>query len=148
MLGANKVSFRQGGTAHPGRWGGVGAGRERWLPASGGEVCLTLPTPQHVIYGDPKTLSKQAPSVHEAVEEYLCDKCTGSLEDPLIFWEMTRRLWPRCVKFPLLYPLLLLSSNVTLSSCWKNYMSECVVLIICLHWQIRSSGVLILGASI
>lgn len=84
--------------------GGVGAGRERWLPASGGEVCLTLPTPQHVIYGDPKTLSKQAPSVHEAVEEYLCDKCTGSLEDPLIFWEMTRRLWPRCVKFPLLYP--------------------------------------------
>ena len=36
------------------------------------------------------------------MEEYSCDKFTGSLEDPLIFWEMTRRLWPRCVKFPLL----------------------------------------------
>lgn len=60
--------------------------------------------PQHVIYGDWKTLSKQAPSVSEVVEEYSCDKFTGSLEDPLIFWEMTRRLWPRCVKFPLLYP--------------------------------------------
>ena len=70
----------------------------------GAKSALPSPTPQHVIYGDPKTLSKQAPSVHEAVEEYLCDKCTGSLEDPLIFWEMTRRLWPRCVKFPLLYP--------------------------------------------
>lgn len=79
----------------------------RWLPPR------PLPSPppprpcsQHVIYGDWKTLSKQAPSVPEAVEEYLYDKFTGSLEDPLIFWEMTRRLWPRCVKFPLLYPRL------------------------------------------
>lgn len=62
------------------------------------------PLPQSVIYGDWKTLSEQAPSVPEVVEEYSCDTFTGSLEDPLIFWEMTRRLWPRCVKFPLLYP--------------------------------------------
>lgn len=74
--------------------------RGRWLSPP------SPPPPQHVIYGDWKTLSKQAPSVPEVVEEYLCDKFTGSLEDPLIFWEMTRRLWPRCVKFPLLYPRL------------------------------------------
>lgn len=66
----------------------------------------SAPLPQHVIYGDWKTVSEQAPSVPEAVEEYSCDKFTGALEDPLIFWEMTRRLWPGCVKFPLFIPSL------------------------------------------
>lgn len=62
------------------------------------------PRPQHVICGDWKTLLQQTPSVPAAVAEYLCDPFAGSLGDPLIFWEMTRRLWPRCVKCPLLYP--------------------------------------------
>lgn len=30
-------------------------------------------------------------------------KFTGLREDPLIYWEMTRRLWPTCVKFTPFY---------------------------------------------
>lgn len=75
-----------------------------FLGAMAGFLTLPpMPPRQHVIYGNWKTSSKQAQRVPEVVEEYLCDKFTGSLEDPLIFWEMTRRLWPCCVKFPLLY---------------------------------------------
>lgn len=101
---ANKVAFRQGGPERP------APGYEcRRLPVSGGRGSLCPPPPstshpQRVIYGNCKTVSKQAPSVPAVMEEYLCDKFTASLEDPLIFWEMTRHLWPRCVKFPLLYP--------------------------------------------
>lgn len=38
------------------------------------------------------------------MEEYYYDKFIGPMEDPLIYWEMTRRLWPTCVKFTPLYP--------------------------------------------
>lgn len=84
------------------------ASHERWFPVSGGNDRLSAlpplsPRPACYLWGLENTI-KTGPFCSEVVEEYSCDKFTGSLEDPLIFWEMTRRLWPRCVKFPLLYP--------------------------------------------
>lgn len=55
-----------------------------WFPptpilgtTAGHPSCPSLSPPLHVIYGDWETLSEQAPSVPEVMEEYSCDKFTG-----------------------------------------------------------------------
>jgi hypothetical protein len=93
MLSANKASFTHLETKSTG-------------PVSGSNGRLSSPsfsssTPSTLSMGIRKLYQTGPICCWSSGRILVCDE--GSLEDPLIFWEMTRHLWPHCVKFPLLY---------------------------------------------